>query len=180
MAETVKMILILTGRYDEIKRWHSLLSDNQIPSMITREDGIATLDGADAMQGEAEEAAKLAQKGGGHGNRHEMKSMLAHTANFFLFVPEASIESCREFIDRMQKETIAREGLEDYEAPLLDYSKEEISCPACGTVCSSKLEECPECGLFLGLPEGAVQEDDAVQEEDESDRADDEAEPKQG
>ena len=34
---------------------------------------------------------------------------------------------------------------------VVDFSAEEMTCPACLTTFSTGPEECPDCGLFLGI-----------------------------
>ena len=60
-----------------------------------------------------------------------------------LVVPKDDIEGAALVLGSKFKEMVEEEGME---TPDLKYE----NCPACGTQVAEDVEECPECGLFVG------------------------------
>lgn len=68
-----------------------------------------------------------------------------------VFVNESDLPAVQEFFREEKQREMA--GL-DFDPALLgevfDPEKETARCPACGTTFSTKLSECPDCGLGFG------------------------------
>jgi len=80
-----------------------------------------------------------------------------------LRVEEEDIEDVRDIFEELWQETLDLEGLQE-DNSVIDLNQDVITCPGCQTELTEVTEEglCPECGLFLGLPE---EEDDGEDEE---------------
>jgi hypothetical protein len=84
-----------------------------------------------------------------------------------IIVPREDLELTIEIFADIWQETLSSEGLQEDEiselsGDVIDFSQDTIICPGCRTELSEVTEdgECPECGLFLGLPEDDDDEDD--------------------
>ena len=89
---------------------------------------------------------------------HQIPSLLANedggdfqpgiASRFFLMVAEEDAQKAIQFVNNSALEGFKREGL--VEKLTLGNTSE---CPACASEVPASSEECPECGLFLGLGE---------------------------
>ena len=105
-----------------------------------------------------------------------------------LQVKKEDIEDVIEIFQDEWQEVLTTEGLQDKETDAMDFSQESITCPGCQTETTEVTEdgECPTCGLFLGFPEGADDDDgsdddgeeDTEIDDDEYDLEDDDEDPK--
>ena len=74
-----------------------------------------------------------------------------------LLVRKEDIEDVAEIFAEIWEEVLDTEGIGDVVNDVIDLSADTIVCPGCQTETDEVTEEgeCPECGLFLGLPEEA-------------------------
>jgi len=72
-----------------------------------------------------------------------------------LKVREEDIEDVSDIFREIWEEVLVLEGVGDHVNDVIDLSADTIICPGCQTETDTVTEEgeCPECGLFLGLPE---------------------------
>ncbi len=72
-----------------------------------------------------------------------------------LQVRKTDIEDVAEIFAELWEEVLDTEGIGEVGNDVIDFSADTIICPGCQTEISEVTEEgeCPECGLFLGLPE---------------------------
>ena len=73
---------------------------------------------------------------------------------FQLLIVKDQLEAAREILsNNLYKLDRSDDGYDDniQRESMIDYNEENISCPACG--CEFALQQdCPECGLFIGVP----------------------------
>ncbi len=69
-------------------------------------------------------------------------------SRFFLMVDIEDYEIATDFLNKTFKEGIQQEGIVEE----VDLGNTDV-CPACGTDLAENIEECSECGLYLGLGE---------------------------
>lgn len=72
-----------------------------------------------------------------------------------LQVRREDLEDVADVFAEIWEEVLDTEGLDTSRSDVVDLSQDTITCPGCGSEVSELTEdgECPECGLFLGLPE---------------------------
>lgn len=97
--------------------------------------------------------------------RHEVDIKLAHNPQTCSTGCTPTVEVWAREQDLPKIEVFFREQREKLFAGLkfdpelvnqtFDVEKEEATCPACSTTFSTKLRECPDCGLVFSLPEDA-------------------------
>ena len=76
----------------------------------------------------------------------DMEAPVGVATRFYLMVSEYDFQQARNFLDESWSNGLQREGV------VKDVSLENTEvCPACSAFVSCDVEECPECGLFLGL-----------------------------
>lgn len=80
-----------------------------------------------------------------------------------LQVDEEDIQAVIDIFEEVWDESLDIEGLQVQNPGLIDLDEETIECPGCGSIVEELLDgECPECGLFLGVPD-----DQAIELDDE-------------
>lgn len=72
-----------------------------------------------------------------------------------LLVRREDIEDVAEIFAELWEEVLEVEGIGDTVSDAIDLNADTIVCPGCQTEISELTAEgeCPECGLFLGLPD---------------------------
>ncbi len=74
---------------------------------------------------------------------------------FELKVKREDLEEVAEIFAEIWEEILKVEGITEQTDGIIDLSQETVTCPGCLSVidCVTEDGECPECGLFLGLPD---------------------------
>ncbi len=87
---------------------------------------------------------------------------------FLLILAEEDLEEAQNLFEKHRERMIRTVDAPDAQKAadsIVDLgSGGDIQCPACGTTFASGTEECPECGLYVGVPEGLFDDDDDEEE----------------
>lgn len=79
-----------------------------------------------------------------------MDQAAVHT-RYNVVIAEDDVERAREALAGRQQDLMENEGLSGGDAAVQLEAGAQVTCPACGAVFVVNGEECPECGLFLGV-----------------------------
>ncbi len=121
-----ELAVVLQAPLDQLKRVKNLFCQNAIANVILRKEGSCSTGGCSPSLDLAVAAEDLQRAA--EVLQNEFQELVATVAN--------------ENVDPAQF------------GDALDLEAEQITCPACEAVIPQGVNECPGCGLYVGIPEG--------------------------